>query len=146
MRNKAVLGWYFIVGAVNVFFGAKYILADQFMPYHSQATGVPWQEVETGMQVVILALMKTAAGGWFALGFITIILAVVAFKTGNNLLRWALPLGTLIFYVISFLATWDVHQKTGASTPWQPSLIMIGFVLFILVIDAPWSARVRYLK
>jgi len=86
--------------------------------------------------------MKVAGAGWFILGFFTIILALAAFKTGSAVARWTLPMGTLIFYLASFAATWGVYQETGAPTPWGQSLAVIGFALLALVIDAPWSPRV----
>jgi hypothetical protein len=111
------------------------------MSYHSQAVGAPWQELELGVQTIILALMKVAGGGWFVMGFFTIILALAAFKMGSTVVRWTLPVGTVIFYLASFAATWGVYQETGAPTPWGLSLAMIGFALLALLIDAPYSAK-----
>ena len=143
MRMKLVLGIYLVIGAVNIVLGITYFSSKQFLSYHAQAVGAPWQDVDLGVQTLILALMKVAGGGWLALGFFTIILALAAFKTRSAVARWTLPAGTLIFYLASFAATWGVYQATGAPTPWEPSLAMIGFALLALVIDAPWSSRVR---
>ncbi len=146
MRMKLVLGIYLIIGAINIVLGATYFSSKEFLSYHSQAVGAPWQEVNSGLQTVILALMKVAGGGWLVLGFFTVILALAAFKTSSAIARWSLPTGTLIFYSASFAATWGVYQKTGASTPWGQSLAMIGFALVALVIDAPWFSRSRDMK
>ncbi|MEO1241871.1 MAG: hypothetical protein AAFX54_08190 [Pseudomonadota bacterium] len=146
MRMKTALAIYLIIGIVNLVLGARYFSANQFMTYHSQAVGAPWQELDSGAQTLILALMKLAGGGWFTLGFFTIILALATFKTRSAVARWTLPAGTLIFWSASFAATWGVHQATGAPTPWGQSLAMIGLVLLALVIDAPWSSRVRDIK
>ncbi|MGB7299257.1 MAG: hypothetical protein WBD34_08045 [Burkholderiaceae bacterium] len=147
VRAKAALGIYLVIGMADgmadVILGARYFSANQFMPYHAQAISASWPEVDSGIQTLILALMKVAGGGWLALGFLTIVLAVAAFKTGSAGIRWALPTGTLIFYAASFVATWGVYQETGAPTPWGQSLAMIGLALLALVIDAPWSSRVR---
>ena len=146
MRMKAALAIYLVIGAVNIVLGVRYFSSKEFMPYHSQAVGAPWQEVDLGAQTLILALMKVAGAGWFVLGFFTIILALAAFKTGSAVARWTLPMGTLIFYSASFAATWGVYQETGAPTPWGQSLAMIGFALLALITDAPWSSRVRETK
>ncbi len=142
MRMKAALAIYLVIGAIDIILGVTYFSSTEFMSYHSQAVGAPWQEVDLGAQTLILALMKVAGGGWFVLGFFTIILALAAFKTGSAVARWTLPMGTLIFYLASFAATWGVYLETGAPTPWGQSLAMIGFALLALVIDAPWSSRV----
>ncbi len=143
LRTKAVLAIYLVTGAVSMILGVVYFSAQEFMSYHSEAVRAPWLEVDSSIQTLILALMKVAGGGWFVLGFIAIILAFVAFKTGNAIVRWTIPVGTIIFYLASFTATWGVYQETGAPTPWGQSLVMIGFMLLALVIDAPWSTRVR---
>jgi len=142
MRMKAALAIYLFIGAIDIILGVRYFSSKEFMSYHSQAVGAPWQEVDLGAQTLILALMKVAGAGWFVLGFFTIILALAAFKTGSAVARWTLPMGTLIFYLASFAATWGVYQETGAPTPWGQSLAVIGFALLALVIDAPWSPRV----
>lgn len=142
MRMKAALAIYLVIGAIDIILGVWYFTSKEFMSYHSQAVGAPWQEVDFGTQTLILALMKVAGAGWFILGFFTIILALAAFKTGSAVARWTLPMGTLIFYLASFAATWGVYQETGAPTPWGQSFAMIGFALLALVIDAPWSLRV----
>jgi len=146
MRTKAILAIYVAIGVVNIVLGERYFSANEFMSYHSQAVGAPWQEVDLGFQTLILALMKVAGGGWIVLGFFTITLALAAFKTGSAVVRWTIPMATLIFYFASFSATWGVYQATGAPTPWGPSLAMIGFALLAFVIDAPWSSRVRGTK
>ena len=143
---KAALAIYLVIGAIDIMLGVWYFSSKEFMSYHSQAIDAPWQEVELGVQTLILALMKIAGTGWIVLGFFTIILALAAFKTSSIVARWALPMGTIIFYLGSFAATWGVYQATGAPTPWGQSLAMVGFALLVLVIDAPWSSRFRDTK
>ena len=139
---KVALGIYLVLGIVNIVLGAMYFSSEQFMPYHSQAVGRSWQEVDPGTQILVLALMKVAGAGWINLGFLTIILALGEFVKRSIVTRWALPTGTLIFYLGSLAATWGVYQETGASTPWLPSLAMIGVALLAFGIDAPWSSRI----
>jgi hypothetical protein len=140
MRMKLALGIYLVFGAVDVALGVTYFSTKQFMSYHAEAVGTPWQELDVGVQTLILALMKLAGGGWFALGVITIALALVALKTRSVVARFTLPAAALISWSASLAATWGVYQATGAPTPWGPSLAMIGFALLALVMDAPWSA------
>ncbi len=143
MRMNVALGIYIVIGTIDIILGVVYFSSTQFLSYHAQAVGFPWQEVDAGVQTLVLALMRVAGGGWCALGFFTIVLALAAFRTGSAVARWALPTGTIIFYFASFAATWGVYRETGASTPWGQSLAVIGFALLALVIDAPWSSRVR---
>ena len=137
------LGIYLVAGVVNIGLGATYFSSKQFMSYHAEAVDAPWQELDVGVQTLILALMKLAGGGWFALGFFTIVSALAALKTRSVVARCTLPAATLISYSASFAATWGVYQATGAATPWGPSLAMIGFAFLAFVIDAPWSSGIR---
>lgn len=146
MRMKAALAIYLVIGTINLLLGVRYFSSNQFMPYHAEAVGASWQELDSGVQSVFLAIMKVAGGGWLTLGFFTIIVAFSAFKKCSIFARWMLPAGTILFWSISFVATWGVHQQTGASTPWAPSLAMIGFALIALALDAPWSSRVQGIK
>ena len=143
MRMKLALGIYLVAGAVDVLLGAMYFSSKQFMSYHAEAVGATWQEVDVSVQTLILALMKLAGGGWLALGVFTIVVAWAALKTHSVVARWTLPAGMLVSYSASFAATWGVYQATGAPTPWGPSLAMIGFALFALALDAPWSSNVQ---
>ena len=143
MRTKLALGIYVIAGAVDIGLGATYFSSEQFMSYHAEAVGAPWRELNPGVQMLILALMRLAGGGWFALGFTTIMMALAALRTRSVLLRWTLPAGTLMAWSESFTATWGVYQATGAATPWAPSLAMIGYVFLAFAIDAPWSSGIR---
>ena len=80
MRMKLALGIYLVAGAVDIGLGTTYFSSKQFMSYHAEAVGASWQELDVGLQTLILALMKLAGGGWFALGFFTIVLALAAPK------------------------------------------------------------------
>ena len=142
MRMKVAFGIYVVAGAVDILLGATYFSSKQFMSYHVEAVGAPWQELDTGVQTLVLALMKLAGGGWFALGFFTIVLALAAIKTRSVVARWALPAATLISWSASFAATWGVYQATGAATPWGPSLAVIGLALLAVAMDTPWTASV----
>ena len=139
MRTNLALGIYLVAGAVEIWLGAIYFASKKFMSYHAEAVGSSWQEVDAGVQTLILGLMKLAGGAWFALGFFTIALVLTALKTRSVFARWTLPVGTLVSFSASFAATWSVYRATGASTPWRPSLAMIGIALFAFVVDAPWS-------
>ncbi|NND96447.1 MAG: hypothetical protein HKN47_03855 [Pirellulaceae bacterium] len=146
MRRKLALGIYLVAGTVDISLGTTYFSARQFMSYHAQAVGAPWQELDAGVQTLILALMKLAGGGWFALGVLTIVMGLAAFKTRSVNASWTLPAVTLISWSASFAATWGVYQATGAQSPWAPSLAMIGFALLAFAIEAPWNSDLQRMK
>ncbi|MDJ0858780.1 MAG: hypothetical protein QNJ03_06865 [Dinoroseobacter sp.] len=63
MQSKVALGIYLVVGLVNLVMGVIYFTSNEFLSYHSQATGASWEEVDPSTQTLILALMKLAGGG-----------------------------------------------------------------------------------
>lgn len=146
MRIKLAIGIYLVAGAVEILVGATYFMAKQFMSYHAEAVGMPWDELGEGLQTLVLALMKFAAGGWFALGIVTVSLTLAALRSRNVFARWTLPVATIISWSLSFVATWGVYRATGAATPWLPSLVMIGLAMFAFTLDAPWSTIVPHNK
>ena len=141
MRRKIALSVYSLIGLVNLVMGSIYFTSDEFLTYHSQAVGASWEEVDPGAQSLILALMKVAGGGWFALGFFTIAIALSEWKRRGTLAGWALPAGTLFFYLPTLAATWSVYRETGAQSPWAPSLAIIMLTLVAMVIHLPWPTH-----
>ncbi|MDJ0993130.1 MAG: hypothetical protein QNI90_06125 [Dinoroseobacter sp.] len=143
MQRKVVLGIYLVVGLVNLIMGVIYFSSNEFLSYHSQATGASWDEVDPSTQTLILALMKLAGGGWLALGFFTISLTLAELRKSNSFARWILPIGTILFYLVSFVVTWGIYRNTGAASPWAPSLAMIALALVAFAADAPWAKQKR---
>lgn len=143
MRMKLAVGFYLVAGAVDLILGITYFSSKQFMSYHAEAVGAPWQELDAGIQTLILALLKLAGGGWCALGVFTIAMAWATLKTRSVLVRSTLPAVTLIAWSASFAATWGVYQATGAATPWTPSLAMTALAILAFALDAPWASDLR---
>ena len=44
------------------------------MPYHSQAVERPWEEVDHGMQILLIVFMRAVAGGFMAVALAIILL------------------------------------------------------------------------
>ncbi len=53
------------------------------MPYHSEALGSSWSDVGPKTQVLILALMRVAGGGFLATGLAMFILLIIPFRAGD---------------------------------------------------------------
>ena len=59
---------------------ARYMSAPEFMPYHAVVAGLQWQQLPTGVQVIILGMLRIVAGGFAACGFALGALALVAYR------------------------------------------------------------------
>lgn len=65
---------YFLAAILLAAFGGVYLFRSEFMPYHADALGMDWNSVDRTVQVLILALMRVAGGGWLAVSLAIAIL------------------------------------------------------------------------
>ena len=139
-----VAAWIYAGMAIpSLVLGTIYLLRPTFMPYHAVALGKEWAELDAATQVLIKALMEVAAGGWLALGVLTLLLVVFPIRRGERWARWALPAVSLLFYVPTLLATLSVLQQTPASPPWYGNLVVCVASLLAFMLDAPWQPDQR---
>ena len=75
---------YSLVALVSILFGLIYLIRNEFMPYHSKAIGSSWSDVERNLQVLIIALMRAAGGGFLATGLAILILLIVPWRAGDT--------------------------------------------------------------
>ena len=72
-------GCYLLAFFIVSLFAAAYLKRSDFMPYHGQAVGVPWAEIEPRMQVLLMALIRVVGAGWIALAGAGVMLACLIF-------------------------------------------------------------------
>ncbi|MCK5814827.1 MAG: hypothetical protein KAH07_02670 [Flavobacteriaceae bacterium] len=110
--------------------GLIYLFRNSFMPYHSDAISLEWNEVDSSTQFLLLALMKAVSGGFIA---IAIVIAFLQRKFASAKLGW-IPLliliGGLTVSLASIYATLIVRFNSPAEPP--TSLAMIGIFLLII--------------
>lgn len=93
-------GCYLLAFFIVSLFAAAYLKRSDFMPYHGQAVGVPWAEIEPRMQVLLMALIRVVGAGWIALAGAGVMLAWLIFFGGH----FALP-QLLAFQLFCLVAT-----------------------------------------
>lgn len=123
---------YLTVAIFSLIFGFIYLTRRQFMPYHEIALGKEWEELETNLQTLLLALMRVAGGGLLATGLIICLLIYLYTITEEKTILFILPIPTFISSFASLLATLMVTKNTPAKPPLKLSifcliLIFIGF-------------------
>ena len=139
LRHRVATWIYTGIAIPSLVLGTIYLLRPDFMPYHAVALSKEWAELDAATQVLIKALMEVAAGGWLALGTLTLFLVAFPIRRGERWARWALPTASLLFYVPTLLATLGVLQKTPASPPWYGNLVVCVAAVLALMLDAPWQ-------
>jgi hypothetical protein len=118
-------------------FGAIYLVRSQFMPYHQEAVGIPWSQLDPRFQALLLGLLRVAGGGFLTAGICVAILLLIPFRGDEAWSRYAIPVIGLASSVPALYATVLIRARTGARTPVAASgaavgLIVAGFVLSLV--------------
>jgi hypothetical protein len=119
---------------------SRFLTATEFFPYHAEASGLQWGDLQPGLQTVILALLRVAGAGWLTGSVALIVLLAVPFARRDE--GWsyvAIPALALIFWGITFATTLHVAMTTAANPPWQASLFCVGLTLASALLA--WIAR-----
>ena len=48
----------FLVALAGIVFGVRYMRRDAFLPYHAAVAGKSWTELDPGVQIIILGMLK----------------------------------------------------------------------------------------
>jgi hypothetical protein len=140
LRRKVAATFYVINSLVSLILGSTYLLRGSFMPYHADALGQSWAEVEPALQTLLGALMDVVGAGWIGIGVATLVLVAVPMRRGERWGRLLIPALFLIFYVPTLLATIAVMNGTPATPPWYGNAISCVATLVGVVADAPWRS------
>lgn len=69
-RHKIGFGIYLLAAIMTIAWGCLYFFSHEMMPYHKQAIGKNWAELDRGVQVIILPLMKSAGAAELTIGLL----------------------------------------------------------------------------
>ncbi|NEK24843.1 hypothetical protein GV827_20950 [Sulfitobacter sp. JBTF-M27] len=137
----AIISLYIITGIVSVTMGAIYLFTPEFMPYHSDAVGRAWQDLQDSEQVLFGALLDVAGAGWISLGVAVIVLAIVPVRRGELWARFLVPVLLVVFYMPTLLATLSVLAQTPGSPPWYGNAFALLATAIALALDRPWRRK-----
>jgi hypothetical protein len=132
-RHKIGFGIYLLVAIMTIAWGCLYFFSHEMMPYHKQAIGKNWAELDRGVQVIVLALMEAVGAGQLTLGFIILVLLLIPFRRGERWVNWGLFIGGIVFSGLGYFITFKVQLGTNASTPWYLMLLFMALILFAFV-------------
>ena len=126
-----------LVALAGIVFGVRYMRREAFLPYHAAVAGTPWAELDSGVQVVILGMLKIIGGGFTTFG-VTLLWLSFALRDGARWAPWAIltisaaALGPMLYVALKLRAF-----RPDAPTPVRPTvammvLIVVGIGLSIL--------------
>lgn len=128
---------YSVAALFSIVFGTIYLFRSRFMPYHQEALGKSWQQLNQNLQALLLGLMRVAGGGLLAGGLSTVVLLLFPFRAGETWSLYALPVIGLAASIPALYATILIRSRTKAHTPVAAGslgvgLLVIGFILSII--------------
>lgn len=109
--------------------GVVYAAIGRALPYHEQALGQPWEEMEPQVRELYLLLCRAVAIPTIAVGVAILGLLLVPWRRGSHFARFFVPVLSLIYAVPMFVLTLKVHDRTGAATPYPLLAAGIAFVV-----------------
>jgi hypothetical protein len=130
MKNLTGCLTTYTAASILLGFGMIYLLKDSFMPYHSEAISLKWEEVEPGTQFLLLALMRATSGGFIS---IAIAMIFLQYKLQVNRLSW-IPFLILILGTITMACSLYAIITVRVHTPGKPPIAadIVGEVLLII--------------
>jgi hypothetical protein len=128
---------YALAALVSMVFGAVYLARSQFMPYHEEAIGLAWQQLDQRLQTLLLALMRTTGGGLLAGGISVASLLLIPFRAGEPWTQYTIPAIGLVGGLPGLYATILVRSRTRARTPVAATAagivrVIVGFILSLI--------------
>lgn len=135
IREKIAFVLYMINGLFCIIFGFRYLFCDTIMPYHQQAIGMKWTELEPGLQVLLNGLIKIAASCFFILGITTIVLLIIPFRKGERWAKWFIPALMFLWLGFGLYVPINIALKTQASTPWPASIVALAITVIAFLLS-----------
>ena len=118
-----------LAALVSLLFGIRYLVTRQFMPYHAAVAGKAWQDIEPGVQTIILGMLKILAGGFLAYG-IALLWLLIPLVQKQMWAPWAVITITLASVLPSVYVTlWLRRFAPSAPTPIGPALAVLVVAL-----------------
>lgn len=127
VANRLPVFIYCLVGLALLAQGARYLNAEELMPYHLAVTGAPWDSLGQSQQTLLLGLLKGFGAGSLCAGLAILVLALIPLRAGSNWSRWATPALAatytgLLVYVTNF-------ALLAGATPITVTAVLFGLVI-----------------
>jgi hypothetical protein len=118
-----------LVAFGGILFGVRYMRREAYLPYHADVAGKSWNELDPGVQVIILGMLKIVGAGFATLG-VTLLWLCFALHEGARWAPWAIltisavELGPMLYVAMRLRAF-----RPDAQTPVRPTLAMMVLIV-----------------
>lgn len=126
---------YSLVGIISLLMAFKCLFNRTFLPFHQEAYGKHWEDIDKNLQEVILVLLRITGLGFLAIALLLLSFPLVNYLNPNPYLKFGPPLVALIFCSGLFLFNFRLYRNTKAKTPWKNALIAMATLVIAMVIS-----------
>jgi uncharacterized membrane protein YqjE len=128
---------YFLVGIICFFMAFKSLSSKKFLPFHEQAAGKPWNEIDDPLKLVILSFLRLSGLGFLIVSILLLVFPIVNYIAPNIFYEYSIPVIALIYCMGLFIVNYLLYKNSRADTPWKGSLyafsiIVVGIVVSLL--------------
>ncbi|WP_281612971.1 hypothetical protein [Flammeovirga sp. SubArs3] len=119
----------YIAAFILLVMGVIYLFKNSFMPYHSEALMLEWNQVSKNFQTLILALMRAVAGGFIT---VAVGIGVLQYKFSSTKSAWIPPLLLFMGLFISFTSIYAnliVRFNSEGKPPTALAFLGIGLMI-----------------
>jgi len=128
-----------LVAFGGILFGVRYMRREEYLPYHADVAGKSWNELDPGVQAIILGMLKIIGAGFATLG-VTLLWLCFALHEGARWAPWAiLTISAVALGPMLYVATKLRAFRPEAQTPVRPTVAMM--VLIVVGVGLSLLAR-----
>ncbi len=127
---------YMIIGVVSMTMAYKNMFSNRLIAFQERAAGKSWNEIEKGLQSVIIALMRVSGLGFLVVALLLMVFPLAAYSGNNTFVQYAVPIISLLYCLGLALFNYKLHVQTGVNTPWICSLYASGIIGAGLILSA----------
>ena len=108
---------YALLGIGFLGLGALYLATGEFMPYHSDAIAVNWEDLAPNYQGLFLGLLKGLGAGSFSSGVAVMSMTVLSYMNGFQRYKYPLALVAWTYSCMLTYAIYVVYSQTPSEPP-----------------------------
>ncbi len=127
IQSKIALTCFLLIGCGFFLMGIIYTFSPTPMPYHIDAMGIEWDQLPTGQQLVILAILTGSGSGMMVSGLSIFLISFFPFRRGENWARWSLLALSLMESIPTLYSVFTIKKYT----PGNPPLFLIVLVVIL---------------
>lgn len=114
-----------IAAFLSILFGIRYLLTREFMPYHAVVAGSSWSALPTGLQTIILGMLRIVGGGLATYG-LALLWLLLPLSRHEAWAPWAVLTLTLTSVVPTLYVTIALRRaEPSARTPVIPASVVL---------------------